>query len=66
LHLKDISLSFVPASGTLDDYDHHISFDENHYFGFEMKDVIYEGNGTIIHGDKEGEGEPFTFSGPIE
>ena len=49
LILNNVILSFVPISVPVEEYDHHISFDEETFIGFEEKDMKFVGRGSISH-----------------
>ncbi len=58
ISLNNVTLSFVPQSGDLENFDHHISFDESEFIGFESTELKFVGNGFVKHGETETEGEP--------
>ena len=62
--LNNVTLSFVPIHVPVEAYDHHISFDEDTFIGFEERDMKFVGNGSISHA-VNGEAEHFDFEGPI-
>ena len=64
LVLNNVSLSFMPIHVPVEDYDHHISFDETTFIGMEEKDVKFVGNGSVSH-SINGEIETFDFEGPV-
>jgi hypothetical protein len=47
VHLDSIHTSFVPSNTLMEDYDYHLSFDENDFLGMEQRDTKFVGNATI-------------------
>jgi hypothetical protein len=64
LKIKDLEVSLVPKTGSLDEFDYNLSLDMKTFIGVESDDLKLVGKGQIMHDD--GKSEDFTIEGPIK
>lgn len=59
-----LSVSLEPVSGAVEDFNYHLSLDQNKFLGLESDNMRFTGKGSLSHNG--GAAEPFEVEGLLE